>query len=168
MKSVPNLISYLQEFSWNFSQLLAICFELFSFGSIFNSKNHCRGVPPVSLSLSPRRARLSACRFRVAITRPCPRHEGAGRQCRGLSRRCPDSPIAASPLASPIAVSDATVAPLLIARVRARHAAFAFAAFAPVSVSQHRVFTSSLPRSPLFRRRLCHLTSPPSSCVGHR
>jgi hypothetical protein len=52
MKSVPNLISYLHEFSWNFSQLLAICFELFSFGTIFNSKNHCCGVPLVSLSLS--------------------------------------------------------------------------------------------------------------------
>jgi hypothetical protein len=168
MKSVPNLISYLHEFSWNFSQLLAICFELFSFGRIFNSKNHCRGVPPVSLSLSPHRARLSACRFHAAATRPCPRHEGTGRQHRGLSRRCPDSPIAASPHASPIAVSDATAAPLPIARVRARDTAFAFAAFTPVSVSRRRVFTSSLPRSPLFRRRLCRLTSLPSSCVGHR
>jgi hypothetical protein len=27
MKSVPNLISYLQEFFWNFSQFLAIYFE---------------------------------------------------------------------------------------------------------------------------------------------
>jgi hypothetical protein len=71
MKSVPNWISYPHEVSWNFSQLLPNCFELFSSGSIFNSKNHCCGVPPVSLSLSPHRARLSACRFRVAATRPC-------------------------------------------------------------------------------------------------
>jgi hypothetical protein len=38
MKSVPNFISYLHEFSWNFSQLLPISFELFSFVSIFNSE----------------------------------------------------------------------------------------------------------------------------------
>jgi hypothetical protein len=36
MKSVPNLISYLHDFFQNFSQSLAICFELFSFGVIFN------------------------------------------------------------------------------------------------------------------------------------
>jgi hypothetical protein len=35
MKSVPNLMSYLQKFSWNFSQFLAICFELFSSGANF-------------------------------------------------------------------------------------------------------------------------------------
>jgi hypothetical protein len=71
MKSVPNWISYPHEVSWNFSQLLPNCFELFSSGSIFNSKNHYCGVPPISLSLSPHRARLSGCRFRVAATRPC-------------------------------------------------------------------------------------------------
>jgi hypothetical protein len=38
MKSVPNLISYLHEFFQNFSQSLAICFELFSFRVIFNSE----------------------------------------------------------------------------------------------------------------------------------
>jgi hypothetical protein len=52
MKSVPNWIFYLHEFFYNFSQLLAICFELFSSGIIFNSKNRCHGVTPVSLSLS--------------------------------------------------------------------------------------------------------------------
>jgi hypothetical protein len=52
MKIVPNRISYLHEFFWNFSQLLAICFELFSSGSVFNSENCCHGVPPISLSLS--------------------------------------------------------------------------------------------------------------------
>jgi hypothetical protein len=36
MKSVPNLISYLHEFFQNFSQSLAICFELFLFKVIFN------------------------------------------------------------------------------------------------------------------------------------
>jgi hypothetical protein len=30
MKSVPNLISYLHKFFWNFSQFLAIYFERFS------------------------------------------------------------------------------------------------------------------------------------------
>jgi hypothetical protein len=35
MKSVPNLIYYLHEFVWNFSQFLAIYFELFLPGSKF-------------------------------------------------------------------------------------------------------------------------------------
>jgi hypothetical protein len=39
MKSVPNLISYIHKVSGNFSQLLAICFELFSFRSVFNLEN---------------------------------------------------------------------------------------------------------------------------------
>jgi hypothetical protein len=39
MKSVPNLISYLHKISWNFSQSLAIYFELFSTGVIFNTEN---------------------------------------------------------------------------------------------------------------------------------
>jgi hypothetical protein len=34
-KSVPNLISYLHEFLQNFSQFLAIFFELFSSGVIY-------------------------------------------------------------------------------------------------------------------------------------
>jgi hypothetical protein len=34
MKSVPKLISYLHEFSWNFSQFLAIYFERFLSGVI--------------------------------------------------------------------------------------------------------------------------------------
>jgi hypothetical protein len=66
MKSVPNWISYLHEFFWNFSQLITISFELFSFGNIFNSGIICHGVSPISLSLSPHRARLSACRLYVA------------------------------------------------------------------------------------------------------
>jgi hypothetical protein len=37
-----------------------------------------------------------------------------------------------------------------------------------VSASRRRVFTLSRPRSPLFRRRLRRLTSPPSSRVGRR
>jgi hypothetical protein len=39
MKSVPNLVSYIHKFSGNFSQLLAIYFELFSFRSVFNLEN---------------------------------------------------------------------------------------------------------------------------------
>jgi hypothetical protein len=38
MKSVPNLISYLHEFFWNFSQFLAIYFERFSSGVILIRK----------------------------------------------------------------------------------------------------------------------------------
>jgi hypothetical protein len=52
MKSVPNLISYMHKFSWNCSQLLAICFELFSFGSVFNLENLLPWGPPVGLIFS--------------------------------------------------------------------------------------------------------------------
>jgi hypothetical protein len=65
MKSVPNLISYHHEFFWNFSQFLAIYFELFSSGSKFNSENTDEWGPPVSRRF-PRRVLLSACRHRVA------------------------------------------------------------------------------------------------------
>jgi hypothetical protein len=67
MKSVPNLIFYLHEFFWNFSQLLAIYFELYSSGVIFNSENANEWVPPVRRR-APHRARLAACRCRVAST----------------------------------------------------------------------------------------------------
>jgi hypothetical protein len=68
MKSVPNLISYLHEFFQNFSQSLDICFELFSFGVIFNSEITDERAPPVRRR-APRWARVAACRCRVADTR---------------------------------------------------------------------------------------------------
>jgi hypothetical protein len=68
MKSVPNLISYLHEFLQNFSQFLAICFELFSFGVIFNSEITHERAPPVRRR-APRRARAAARRCRVAAMR---------------------------------------------------------------------------------------------------
>jgi hypothetical protein len=52
MKSVPNLISYLHEFSWNFSQFLAVCFELLSLRSVFILEIADVWDPPVSLPLS--------------------------------------------------------------------------------------------------------------------
>jgi hypothetical protein len=61
MKSVPNLISYLHEFSQNFSQSLAICFELFSFGVNFNSEITDEQAPPVRRS-APHRAHVAATR----------------------------------------------------------------------------------------------------------
>jgi hypothetical protein len=67
MKSVPNLISYLHEFFWIFSQFLAIYFELFSSGGIFNSENADEWVPPVRRRC-PRLARLAVRRYRVAAT----------------------------------------------------------------------------------------------------
>jgi hypothetical protein len=67
MKSFPNLISYLHEFFQNFSQSLAICFELFSFGVIFNSKIPDERAPPVRRR-APRRARVAVRRCRVAAT----------------------------------------------------------------------------------------------------
>jgi hypothetical protein len=47
IKSVPNLIFYLHIFFCNFSQFLAICFELFSFGVNFNSEITDERTPPV-------------------------------------------------------------------------------------------------------------------------
>jgi hypothetical protein len=68
MKSVSNLISYLHEFFQNFSQSLAICFELFSFGVIFNSEITDERAPRVK-HRAPRRARMAAQRCRMAATR---------------------------------------------------------------------------------------------------
>jgi hypothetical protein len=68
MKSVSNLISYLHEFFQNFSQSLAIYFELFSFGVIFNSEIADKRAPPVRRRV-PHRARAAARRCRVAATR---------------------------------------------------------------------------------------------------
>jgi hypothetical protein len=70
MKSVPNLISYLHKFCWNFSQFLAIYFELFSSRGNFNTEIADMMGPPVSRRF-PRRAHLLARRRRVAATCPC-------------------------------------------------------------------------------------------------
>jgi hypothetical protein len=65
MKSVPNLISYLHEFFQNFSQSLAICFELFSFGEfvyseIADSGPHLSGAARHAVAAwLPRAARLA-------------------------------------------------------------------------------------------------------------
>jgi hypothetical protein len=68
MKSVPNLISYHHEFFQNFSQFLAICFEIFSFGEIFNSEIADERDPPVRRR-APRWAHTAARRCRMAATR---------------------------------------------------------------------------------------------------
>jgi hypothetical protein len=163
IKSVPNLISYLHGISWNFSQLLDICFELFSSGSIFNSKNHCHASAPTR----------------------APRHEGAV-QTVSCPRpdRCPprpDGPTAS--LASPRALPDS--------RVRSRRR-FASIRVCPSAPRRHRLCRlrsgkcvappclhaeptalTSLPppRSPLFRCRvftLCrHLSIRAKHVAGH-
>jgi hypothetical protein len=69
MKSVPNLIFYLQKFFWNFSQFQPIYFDLFSSGGNFNTEiTDIRGLP-VSRRF-PRWACLSTHHRRVAATRP--------------------------------------------------------------------------------------------------
>jgi hypothetical protein len=72
MKSVPNLISYLHEFYWNFSQFIAICFELLSSGVNFYFRKSLTRGTHLSAYLSPRRAHSSACHLRVAAMRPHP------------------------------------------------------------------------------------------------
>jgi hypothetical protein len=49
MKSVTNLIFYLHEFFWNFSQFLTIYFKLFSSRVIFNSENTDQWAPPKTI-----------------------------------------------------------------------------------------------------------------------
>jgi hypothetical protein len=60
MKSVPNLISYFHDFFRNFSQFLAIYFELFSSGVNFLFwKTTDAWGPAVSGSVAPHRALIS-------------------------------------------------------------------------------------------------------------
>jgi hypothetical protein len=68
MKSVPNLIFYLHKFFGNFSQFLAICFELFSFRVNFNSEIADEWAPPVR-HRAPLQARVAARRCRMAAMR---------------------------------------------------------------------------------------------------
>jgi hypothetical protein len=63
MKSVPNLIFYVPKIFRNFSQFLAICFELFSFEVNLNSEITDERAPLVRCR-APRRARVAACRRR--------------------------------------------------------------------------------------------------------
>jgi hypothetical protein len=65
-KSVPNLISYLYEFFQNFSQSLAICFELFSFSEFVYSEIADSGP---HLSAAARRAHAVARRCHMAAMR---------------------------------------------------------------------------------------------------
>jgi hypothetical protein len=60
-KSVPNLIFYLHDFFQNFSQSLAICFELFSFGEFVYSE-----ITDSGPTCQPRCAARRCC---VAATR---------------------------------------------------------------------------------------------------
>jgi hypothetical protein len=87
IKSVPNLISYLHKFSWNFSQFLAIYFELFSSEVIFNTENTDKWGPPVSAP-SPCGCHMPALLARL---------KGAV----GTPHRHPNSPPDRAPLSAP-------------------------------------------------------------------
>jgi hypothetical protein len=106
MESVPNLISYLHEFFWIFSQFLAIYFELFSSGSKFNSEIADMRGPPVSRRFPcPRRAikapignAVLTAPFRClsrAVALPCRARARPDRdvsRVRSQPRRCPCAP----------------------------------------------------------------------------
>jgi hypothetical protein len=112
IKSVPNLISYLHDFFQNLSQSLAICFELFSFGDIFNSEIADERDPPVR-----RRAPRAGPHGSAPLPRGChtPRRRrglkplsgqrAARPDSRPCSRRPPSDSVAPRPTASPIAPS---------------------------------------------------------------
>jgi hypothetical protein len=100
MKSVPNLIPYLHEFFQNFSQSLAIYFEIFSSRVNFNSEITDERAPPVR-RLTPHRARAAARRFRVASM-----HCAVARGLKSLSGQRaarPDSPASHPPPDRPTA-----------------------------------------------------------------
>jgi hypothetical protein len=79
MKSVLNLICYIHKFSANFYQLLAICFELFLFRTVFNLEN-----------LLPRAAHLSASFSHCvqAHTSETFSHLETMQKCGKTTRRC--------------------------------------------------------------------------------
>jgi hypothetical protein len=108
MKSVPNLISYLHKFFWNFSQFLAIYFELFLSRSKFNSEIADMRGPPVSRRFPRRRPPISApslrgCHAPAPRTRTLPRHAikaSADSAVLTASLRCPSRAVASPHLAS--------------------------------------------------------------------
>jgi hypothetical protein len=76
MKSVPNSISYLHEFSWNFHNSKLFILSYFRPGVNFNSETADMRGPPVSHRF-PHRAHLSVRSLRVAATR-------RARMCRAI------------------------------------------------------------------------------------
>jgi hypothetical protein len=161
IKSVPNLISYLHGFSWNFYQLLDICFELFSPESIFNSKNH----------------------YHVSAPTRAPRHEGAVRtvSCPRPDRCLPRPD--GRPLASSRVPPDSRVqsrrrfasirsCPSVPRRRRLRRLRSGKCIAPPCLHTEPAALTSlPSPRSPLFRCRvftLCrHLSVRAEHVAGH-
>jgi hypothetical protein len=91
MKSVQNLISYLHEFFQNFSQSLAICFELLSFGEFVYSK-----IADSGPHLSCAACRAGPVRQRVvAASLPRAAHLArALRRCRDTAPRVPTTRLA--------------------------------------------------------------------------
>jgi hypothetical protein len=150
MKSVPNSISYLHKVFQNFSQSLAICFELFSFVMIFNSEITDERAPPVRRrGLKP----LSGQRAAHPDSSPHPRRPSPD----GLAHAAvaPTVP-SRSPLAQPphLARPDSTVA-----RSEAdRRCPAASAVVSTTTVSVARALLS-----PFFVRGASSSPSPPSS-----
>jgi hypothetical protein len=113
MKGVPNLISYLHNFFWNFSQLLDIYFELFSSGSKFYFGKTLTCGAQRSEAVSPRAVpwlvavggavRTRACGIKSSPDRAAFQPPSAARQPLApprLTRRRPDRtavPTAPSP-----------------------------------------------------------------------
>jgi hypothetical protein len=93
MKSVPNLISYLHNFVWNFSQFLAICLSYFRPGVILIRKTLTSGA---HLSAAAFRAG-PACQCAVATWLRCAAPIACLKCAVGTARRCPDSPFYRAP-----------------------------------------------------------------------
>jgi hypothetical protein len=161
MKSVPNLIFYLHEFFWIFSQFLAIYFELFSSGVIFKFENLSRvgptcQTPRAVAAWLPRAVPLARLKLAVETARR------ASRQPRPLAdslalRRRPQQPCPLAPSSRPPR-SEATDAGPSPCRLTARPSPSCRAAV-PAPVSRH------VPRSSPVRRRRAVVGSPCSAAA---
>jgi hypothetical protein len=127
MKSVPNLISYLQDFFWNFSQFLAIYFERFSSGVILIQKTLTSGShlsdavvragPAWQHAIAtwlPRTAPHPCIKCSIGTTRRHPDSTAPFRPApfRPRCRRCPNSLTSPRPVpTAPSPLSEATPPP---------------------------------------------------------
>jgi hypothetical protein len=158
MKSVPNLISYPHKFLWNFSQFLAIYFELFSSGviSAFRAGPACQRAVATWL---PRARTASLTRLKGAVGTVRRRPDSRLPTARPASR----APTAPSPTASPCAL------PATAVRNRPRvfkHAkATVYPIRPPVSTPRHRILAPPSRANPLHRRP-CR--SPPNRRAARR
>jgi hypothetical protein len=158
MKSVPNLISYLHEIFKNFSQSLAICFELFSFEMIFNSEIANERAPPIRRRTPRGPARQRAVAVWLPCAAPTPRLKAdvgtacrASRQPSSLTPPASQQPASLAPPASPPSRPSRS---LKSCRPDRRRAAPTASRRSPVAVTPRRRLRAGEPPFPTVSRAL--------------